>query len=113
MQPDITKLNQYSGVNYMKRSDKSGVAQTNTTNISIGHELGYPPQFSVYADLLGDGMIWYGAERVTASTESTAGAGTPAVYTESWVTDTALTIKPNNFGGNRNVYWLIYLDYGV
>lgn len=113
MEPDLDKLNQYSRVNYMKRSDKSGQSTTNTSNISVSHNLGYVPQFAVYGDVDGDGMLWYGSEKVTEATESTAGGGTQPKSVDAWVTTDNLTIKPYNFGGTRPVHWLIYLDYGA
>lgn len=124
MQPNLDKLNFYSGVNYMKRSDKSGhqplnIGAANTIQtMTIDHNLGYAPQFDFYVDLLNDGTYWYGGEIVHEGTESTSGGGSyPFAEVNGFVTLTQFIAKSSNPTGgtigNREVYWLIYLDYGV
>lgn len=124
MEPDLDKLNFYSGVNYMKRSDKSGHAPmsigpvANQGSKSIDHKLGYIPQYDFYADLLGDGTYWYGGEMVHEGTESISGGGSaPAPDINAYVTTDVLLFQSMNLTagtiGDREVYWLIYLDYGA
>lgn len=113
MELDLDKLNFYSGVNYMKRSDKSGQSTINTADRVVSHNLGYAPQFSYYAELDGDGFIWYGGERVWSGTDSTAGGGTAPPIVEGWIDENNLTLHPSFFTAARAVYWLIYLDYGA
>lgn len=113
MQPNLDKLNFYSGVNYMKRSDKSGQSTINAADLVIQHDLGYAPSFAYYAELDGDGFIWYGGERVWSGTDSTAGGGTAPPSIASWITENSLTLKPSFFTADRAAYWLIYLDYGA
>ena len=113
MEPDLDKLNSYSGVNYMKRSDKSGQSTINTADVVVSHNLGYAPQFSYYAELDGDGFIWYGGERVYAGTASTSGGVSSPPVVEAWITDSQLTLHPSFFTAARAAYWLIYLDYGA
>lgn len=113
MEPDLDKLNFYTGVNYMKRSDKSGYSTINSANVVVPHNLRYIPQFVYYADLDGDGILWYGGERVWSGTESTSGGGTPPPIVDAWITETELTMDPFFFTGTRAIHWLIYLDYGT
>lgn len=112
-EPDLDKLNFYTGVNYMKRSDKSGQGSVNSADVPVDHNLGYVPQFVYYVDLDNDGFLWYGGERVHSLTESTSGGGTPQPYVDAWITENTLTLDPYNLGGSRTAKWLIYLDYGV
>lgn len=111
-EPNLDKLNFYSRVNYMKRSDKSGQGEIETDPLVIFHNLGYPPKFMWFADLFGDGMIWYGGEKVFEGTESTAGGGTAPPIVDAWVDEENLTLYPWFFTDPRTAYWLIYLDYG-
>ena len=111
-EPDLDKLNFYTGVNYMKRSDKSGQTSVNASDVDVTHGLGYVPQFVYYVDLDNDGFLWYGGERVHAYTESTA-AGPSAPFVDAWIDTADLTLNPNNLGGSRTAKFLIYLDYGA
>lgn len=111
MEPDFDKLNFYSNVNYMKRSDKSGESTISSSEKSVTHGLGYEPQFLHYADVDNDGYIWYGGERVNEYTESTSGGGSAPPRVDAWITDTTLTLSPFNISSARPIYWLIYLDY--
>lgn len=113
MEPNLDKLNFYSGVNYMKRSDKSGQSTINTSDVDVDHNLGYVPQFAVYAELDGDGFLWHGGERVFEGTESTSGGGTYPPVVDAWSDENTLTMHPLNFLSAEDVFWLIYLDYGV
>lgn len=124
MEPNLDKLNYYSRVNYMKRSDKSGHAPinigavNNVGTLTVDHNIGYVPQYEFYADLDNDGTYWYGGEKVHEGTESTSGGGTaPSPDVNAFVTDSQITFKSRNGTsgsiGNREVYWLLYLDYGV
>ena len=112
-EPDLDKLNFYSGVNYMKRSDKSGSGPVNATDVDIDHNLTYVPQYVYYVDLDNNGFLWYGGERVHAYTESTAGGGPAVPWVDAWITENTLTLNPNSLGGSRTAKWLIYLDYGA
>ena len=113
-EPNLDKLNSYSGVNYMKRSDKSGQGTINASAVPIAHDLGYVPQFVHYVDLDNDGFLWYGGERVFEGTESTSFFPSPPPLIDAWITDDTLTLNPTvSPGGNRTAKWLIYLDYGV
>ena len=112
MAVDYDKLNFYTGANYMKRSDKSGGGTIAGSSIGVDHNLGYIPQFNIYADLDDNGILWYGGERVFAGTESTSGGWTYPPIVDAWTTTNTLTMRPSNIGSSRPIYWLIYLDYG-
>lgn len=61
--PDLTKLQFYSGNNYLKRSefwDQMNAVSTGSTanQTSITHDLGYIPQFVVAADYENNGIWW-------------------------------------------------------
>ena len=109
---DLDKLNFFTGVNYMKRSEKSGDDLINAAQIVVNHDLEYVPQYAYYVDIDGDGFLWYGGERVFEGTESTAGGWTYPPIVDAWALENTLTFQPYNFTTNRAIYWLIYLDYG-
>lgn len=61
--PDLTKLQFYSGNNYLKRSEFFGQMNAVSTGFSpnqtsITHGLGYVPQFIVGADYQNNGIWW-------------------------------------------------------
>lgn len=122
-EPDLDRLNFYTGVNYMKRSDTSGhvaksVAGSGGQEV-ITHALGYIPHFDVYMDVNNDGTIWYGGFIVDEDTESTSGGASPDYLAlEAYMTTTALTLNivdltSGGITSSPELYWLIYLDYGV
>lgn len=124
MEPDLDKLNFYSRVNYMKRSDKSGQSPmsigpaNNLSTLPIDHNIGYVPQYDFYADVLGNGTYWYGGEIVHEGTESTSGGGTaPGPDINAYVTEQQIIFQSRNFTSgtiaSRDVFWLLYLDYGA
>lgn len=122
--PDLTKLAFFSGVNYLKRSAVSGStaltlpSHGSTVTYTVTHSLGYIPFFQVFADQGGDGTIW-GASKLDPYTDTSL-TGTDLVFPTlvSWVTTTTLVISLINnttptATGTRNIYWLIYQDYGT
>lgn len=111
--PNLDKLNFYSGVNYMKRSDKSDNSTIASADVTVEHDFGYVPKFLYYVDLDGDGFLWYSGERVYEYTDSTSGGGTPPPVVDGWIDETNLIFHPSNSTGTRALYWLLYLDYGV
>lgn len=111
MAVDYDKLNFYTGANYMKRSNKSGQGTISSSTVDVDHNLGYVPQFLMFADLDNNGIIWYGGERVFEGTESTAFFPSPPPEVDSWITTSTLTLYPSNIGSSRPIHWLIYLDY--
>lgn len=122
MSVDLKKLNVYSGVNYMKRSEFSDVATvtlppTNYT-FTVTHNLGYIPFYEVYAEL-DSGTIWTNgkvSENSYAGTLSGSGASPTYVDITSWITTTTLTVRLTNFvGGTLSipVYYTIYKDYAA
>ena len=112
-EPDLDKLNFYSGVNYMKRSELSGSDDISTAQIDIDHNLNYIPQFVWYADVLDDGFLWYGGELVAEGTDSTSGGAPLNPEVNAWTTDTTLSLYPIDVSSSRPVKWVIYLDYGA
>ncbi len=64
MAVDLTKLQFYSGNNYLKRSDcwgQTNASVTSTTvptEVSVNHNLGYIPQFVVAINYNNDGVWW-------------------------------------------------------
>lgn len=121
---DVTKIAFYSGANYMKRSSTTGhttvtlPAYGSTVTATEAHVLGYVPDFDVFVDIDGDGILWAG-EKIDQYTESSlTGIVDPSSPTiEYWSTANVLTVNINNTTtptatGTRDVYWVIYLDYG-
>lgn len=112
MSVDLDKLNYYSGVNYMKRYI-SDVRNVGASSVNYTHSLGYVPQFVYYADLFGDGMLWYGGERVSEGTESTAGGLSMGLEILAWINTSTLTLYPRNHSsGSKEVHFVVYRDYG-
>lgn len=123
---DLSKFIFYSQVNYMKRSEEftgnanksiSGTGEAVATE-TVTHNLGYVPQFDVYMDVEGDGTLWYDGSIVWEGTEAIGGASTPYVEMRSHSNTTQLVMYIDDFtsggtSGTRDIYWLIYLDYGV
>jgi hypothetical protein len=120
---DLDKLIFLSTVNYMKRDSTCGTdtltlgALYATTPKTVDHNLNYIPFFEVYCDFSGDGVLWAG-EKVGEYTESSLSVTLEAwPILERWITTTTLTMNLINSTsptatGTRDIYWLIYLDYG-
>ena len=126
MSLDLTKVNFYSGVNYMKRSTYIGSttltlpAYGGSVTYTITHNLGYIPQYTVQAEIDESGTVWNGG-KVSEYTDQflLSGLAVDETYPQlmSWTTTTTLTIRIENFTspvatGTRTVYWVIYEDYG-
>lgn len=121
---DLSKLNFFSGVNYMKRSDRSGQSTRSLAGagevVVVDHDLDYIPHYDAYMDVLGDGTIWYGGTIVDEYTEtSLSGYDWPTLDLRTYVSTTQLTLRIEDITvspgitGDRELYWLIYLDYGA
>lgn len=118
MAVDLSKLNFWSGVNYMKRYDDespytdvtlaSGASQT----LTINHALGNIPEYDVQAELEGNGRIWSGSLPYVGMNQG--GPGPTNVYFNSWIDTANLTIVLQNPTGGSvsfRVYHIIYKDY--
>lgn len=117
--PDLTKLQFYSGNNYLKRSSfwsQTSIAISNaTTNVvTVQHDLGIIPQYIIATDYLNDG-VWWACPFVNPLRGSFGATdGAPTIYSAA---DTvSLYIKSNSdylgdiTGVSRNVKYGIYLD---
>lgn len=127
MSVDLTKLNFFSGVNYLKR-DTALVGTTlltlpaadNVVSHTVTHSLGYIPFVYVGADVDNDGIIWSN-QKVHTYTDTVLSGLTSTdieqiLLTHS-VSTTQLVINLENLttteaGEQRRIYWVIYLDYG-
>lgn len=128
--PDLSKLNFYSDVNYMKRDPASGgrtitlPAGGSTTSFDVGFSLetgaGKVPIYDVFAEIGGDGVLWNGG-KISELTDQAFLSGLAADPTypdiSSWITGRTLTISVANLtnpvaSGTRRFYYLIYKDYG-
>lgn len=117
---DLKKLNIYSGVNYMKRSEFSDVAVVNVPatfySFSVTHNLGYIPFYEVYAEL-DSGTIWTNGKVSDVSYTGIlhGSAGTqPFIDIATWSTTNTLTVYLYNFPAVATtvpVYYTIYKDY--
>lgn len=123
---DPTKLNFFSGANYMKRSEFVGSIDLtlpayggSVTAPPIEHNLRYIPQYTVQGELDEVDTIWNGG-KVSQYTDQLflSGLSVDETYPQlkSWMTTTTLTISLENFTsptatGTRKIYWVIYLDY--
>lgn len=125
MAVDLTKLSFYSAVNYLKR-DSSLVGSTALTlpasglsvSHTVTHNLGYVPFFIAGAELQDTSIIWSN-NYVHEYTESISASPNFPVTFGYWCSATELTIEITNGGGtgvqtgSRDVWWIIYLDYGT
>jgi hypothetical protein len=128
--PDLSKLNFYSAVNYMKRDPASGYrditlpAYGGTVSFDVTFSVetgtGKVPMYDVFAEIAGDNVIWNGG-KISEYTDQGYLSGLSADLTypeiESWITGRVLTISTSNFtsplaSGTCRIYWLIYKDYG-
>lgn len=126
MSADLSKLDFITSENYLKRSALSGhttltlgaYGTVNTT--TIDHNLGYVPFFDTYCEFDTAGEIIAGGEKVNPYTEAANLSGLavdpPYPTMRAWATTTQLVIRVENYTsptatGNRELYWLIYLDY--
>lgn len=121
MTVDLSKLNFWSGANYMKRiADPTPytdvtLAAFGSQTITVDHNLGNIPEYDVQAELEGTGVdapIWTGTIPYVGMNQ---GAATPShVNFNTWISTTALTIALNNPTGSSitvRVYHIIYKDY--
>lgn len=117
---DLNKLVFFSGVNYLKRDDTlSGKATAHFTGVALeegrlylDHNLGYVPFVTVCAELREADIIW----STNTSPMLEVGVDDTPIY-DYWVTETQLVIgvqnaQDNPITGDRDFYWVIYLDYG-
>jgi len=117
MTVDLSKLQFYSGVNYMKREDRNvryqdvTMAAYGSQTISVNHGLGHIPEVDVQAELTQDGMIWTG---------NLPEPGMEGFYTPSWpqitwwvgTADLTITVSnPTGSSATVRVYYLIFKDY--
>lgn len=117
--PDLTKLQFYSGNNYLKRSQFWG--QTNATipsgesaaTVTINHNLGIIPQYVVAIDYQNNG-IWWATEFVGSIREGGRNDDTPTI-TVMVDTSNLYIIGDKNYSGTiisttRPIKYGIYLD---
>lgn len=114
---DLSKLNFFSGVNYMKRHlPACGYFDINpgafgTATRTVAHGLGYIPDFLVQGDLDG-ASLW--SNNIPYAGMSGSG-GTPNGYeVTAWIDENTLTIQVNNntaSSGARRVWYKVYKDY--
>lgn len=122
MSTDLTKLAFDSRLNYLKRDNTisgsevvSLTAGTDET-ITVNHDLGYIPFYTVAATIEDDSIIW----STNISVRNYAGTvllSDPTI--RSYATTTQLVITylnnlvttANRITGNRTVYYIIYSDY--
>lgn len=118
--PDITKLNFWSGENYMKREARPARYQDvvvpvfGTKTFDVYHGLNRYAQYEVGAELVSDGVIWTATLPYIGMSGSGGGATPVSVVLDSWMGLNALTILLTNpFAGARTVrvYYEIYRDY--
>lgn len=117
MPVDLSKLAFLSSENYMKREDRSpryqdvSINAFATKNTDIEHNLGFEPEYDVWADLLNDGRIWTG----NLPEVGMEGFYTPAYcQMNSWTDDDKLTVSIYNPTGSTKtvrIYYLIFQDY--
>lgn len=113
----------WSEANYMKRDISSGTATLtlgafgSTVSQTVNHNLGYIPFYQVFTEQDNTGKIW-AASKIDQYTETSLTGNNPVDPTlTSWVTTTQLVLNLINntsptASGPRQVYWLIYKDYG-
>lgn len=123
MTVNLSRLNFYSGANYMKRSGFVGSTPLTlpgyglSVSIPINHNLGYIPDIEVSSEIDNTSTIW-APNKLDIWTESSLSSDTTDPTLTWWTTTTTLTIRIDNFTsptatGTRIVYWIIYLDYGA
>ena len=118
--PDLTKLQFYSGNNYLKRSDSVGqmnavVNNTSSVNAtSITHGLGYIPQFIVAIDYQNNGIWW--ANEYCSAWRNPGGANDGSIVVHPMIdTNKLYLISAADTGGTmapatRPVKYVVYLD---
>lgn len=120
---DLSKLGFFSGANYMKRDAISGQETLTlgafgaTTTKTAEHNLGYIPFYEVHTEIDDDDTIWHSTKVYDITETSLGGQMPPDPILTTWITTTDLTINLDNTtdpaaSGTREVYWLIYKDYG-
>lgn len=122
MAVDLTKIAFDSRLNYLKRdgtiSGSQVVALTAGTDetITINHNLGYIPFYTVAATISDDSIIWSN----NISVRNYAGTvllSDPTIRSYATTTQLVITYINNlvtntkQITGNRTVYYNIYLDY--
>lgn len=118
--PDLTKLQFYSGNNYLKRSEFFGqmnavvnsASAPNTT--SIAHNLGYIPQFITAIDYQNNSIWW--ANEFCGPLRATGGANDDVITVNPMVDNNNLyLVSSTNYSGSissatRPAKYGIYLD---
>ncbi len=125
MAVDISTLNFYSGLNYMKRSEFTGSTEVTlpaadaTVSYTVTHNLGYVP-FIIAGATLSDTSIIWSNNRVNYLTEtSLSGPSNQEIKFYYWATTTTLVMSIRNgtgtgaLSGTRTLYWAIYEDYAT
>jgi len=114
---DLSKLNFFSGVNYMKRHLPAcgykdvTIAAFGTTSFLVPHNLGYIPDFLVQGDLDGT-SLW--SNNIPYPGMSGFGGTKLGTELTTWIDETNLTISAyNETAGSvtRRVYFKVYKDY--
>lgn len=116
--PDLSKLNFWSGANYMKRDGSvpqyditAGAGATVAHDVE--HNLGFIPQYEVSGELDGLGIIW-ARNKLYVGMEGATSPTDPEI--SAWTTTTKLTLSLYNPTGaqvTRTIYFVIYKDYGT
>lgn len=120
---DLSKLQYYSELNYMKRSDTFGqdtLAYSTYypgANLTESHGLGYVPFFLAGVDLFGDGVIWSNQYVHPFTQTSNSGFANEPPQFYVWANETNIIINmrdglgTGDQSGSRNIYYGVYLDY--
>lgn len=118
---DISKLNFYSGANYMKRDITTGTrdmiaASGATTTYDVPHNIGGDnvPQFLTSAEVARDKVIWRRNQFYVGFGDGSTSPTYPEL--SAWITTSKLTLSlynPTGASVTVPVYWVIYKDYGT
>lgn len=119
MAVDLTKLQFYSGNNYLKRSSFFGQMNAVSTGYdpnqtSITHNLGYIPQFIVAADYQNNGIWW--ANEFCNDVRGPGGATngvimiSPSIDSTRFFVIASASYDGSIFTATRPVKYGIYLD---
>lgn len=118
MTVDLSKLNFWSGANYMKRYDDDSpytdvtIAAFGSQTVTVNHGLNFIPEYDVQAELEANGRIWTGTIPYVGMNQG--GGGPSNAYFDSWITTTDLIITAHNPTGSSisfRIYHIIYKDY--
>lgn len=118
--PDLSKLNFFSDVNYMKRHSSTSHQSISVAAFSTGslppitHGQNFIPQFEVYGDLDNDGTLWARNKLYVAMENAATTPTSPQI--SAWIDERDLTIQVYNPTASTKVvpvYYVIYQDYGT